>query len=293
MKEQKASRSAGIIAAHRAMESYKDSEDRICYDPFARQFLPSNFTVIGETEASEEDALELFKMIVPGFHEFFIARTKYIDEYLLNSINAGLEQLVILGAGYDSRSYRIEELKNKVKILEVDYPATQNAKKEKLIEIFQGLPGHVTYVPLDFLKETLKSSLSDNGYDKSLTTLFIWEGVTMYIDIEAVNETLSFIAKNTGKGSSVIFDHTYPEVIDGTHERYEAKEWLKIANNSDEPLLFGIKKDNVEKFLTKRGFCNIESITSEYFNDNYFTGSNKDRKSTPILSLAHAEVMSS
>jgi len=291
MQKQKASRSAAIIAAHRAIESAKDSRERVCYDPFAQNFLPTGFTVIGPHEMPEEHALEIFKGIVPGFHEFFLARTRYIDDFLLESIGNGLEQLVVLGAGYDSRAYRFDELKSKVKIFEVDHPATQNVKKEKLKEIFKKLPAHVTYVPVDFQKENLGSSLARNGYDNRLRTLFIWEGVTMYIDSESVDKTLLFISKNSGQGSSVIFDYTYPEVIDGTYERVEAKGWLKIAEKSNEPLLFGLQNNHVEQFLAERGFGNIAIATNKYFNENYYIGLNKDREATPVLSIAHAEIV--
>jgi methyltransferase (TIGR00027 family) len=293
METMKASRSAGIIAAHRAIESSKKSEERICYDPFAGRFLPPGFTVIGESDIPEETALNLFKNLVPGFHEFFIARTRYIDDYLTKFINNGLEQLVILGAGFDSRAYRFDELKNNVKIFEVDHPATQSVKKEKLKEIFQMLPDHVTYVPVDFQKENLQSCLSENGYDRHLTTVFIWEGVTMYIDLEAIEETLLFVSQNTGKGSAVIFDYTYHEVVSGGYDRKEAREWLKITEKSAEPLLFGIRKSQTEKFLYERKFCNICNITSEYFNNTYFVGANAGRESTPILAIAHAEIKKS
>ena len=76
MENEKASHSAGIIAAHRAFESSKNPDERICYDPFARRFLPPGFTVIGHYEIPEETALNMFKNLVPGFHEFFVARTK-------------------------------------------------------------------------------------------------------------------------------------------------------------------------------------------------------------------------
>ena len=290
MENKKASRSAGIIAAHRAFDSSKDPDERICYDPFARRFLPHGFTVIGESEIPEETALNLFKNLVPGFHEFFIARTKYIDDCLQEQITNGIEQLVILGAGYDSRAYRFEELKKDIKVFEVDHPATQNIKREKLREIFQGLPDHVTFIPVDFHKENFGSILSANGYDSRLKTLFIWEGVSMYVHPDAVDETLSFISQNTGKGSSLIFDYTYHEVVAERDDRKEAKAWLKITQKSDEPLLFGIGIGELEQFLSIRGFCNIQNVTSDFFNSNYFVGINKGRESTPILSIALAEI---
>jgi len=290
MEAEKTSHSAGIIAAHRAIESSKSPEERICYDPFAERFLPPGFTVIGAYDIPGEVALKLFQDLVPGFHEFFIARTRYIDDYLVEFIKKGLEQLVILGAGYDSRAYRLGGLKNKVSIFEVDHPATQRVKKEKLLEIFQVLPDQVSYVPVDFHKDNLQSCLSENGYDRHLTTLFIWEGVTMYVAPEGVDETLAFISQNTGKGSAVIFDYTYHEVVTGTYERKEAQEWLRIAKKSDEPLLFGIRKGQTEPFLSERNFFHINIITNDYFNDTYFIGVNHGRESTPILRIAHAEI---
>ncbi len=290
MKAETASRSAGIIAAHRAIESSKDLNERICHDPFAHRFLPPGFTVIGESEIPEKIALKIFMDLVPGFHEFFLARTRYIDDYLQCFLSNDLEQLVILGAGYDSRAYRFDALKNGIKIFEIDHPATQTIKKEKLLEIFKTLPDHVTFVPVDLRKDELGFSLYENGYDHRLKTLFIWEGVTMYIDQQAVDEMLVFISKNSGKGSAVIFDYTYPDVINGSNERKEAKEWLKKASQSDEPLHFGISDNDVQELLVENGFQNIECATSDYFNNRYFTGPNEIRKATPILSIVHAEV---
>ena len=155
------------------------------------------------------------------------------------------------------------------------------------------LPDHVTYVSADFDRTDIQSCLIENGYKRHLKTLFIWEGVTMYIEEKSVDEMLSFISENTGDGSSVIFDYTYHEVVSGNLERKEAKEWLKITEKSGEPLRFGIRNGELEKFLSERGFCNIKEITSDYFNDNYFVDINKGRESTPILSIAHAEILNS
>jgi methyltransferase (TIGR00027 family) len=290
MKNKEPSHSAAIIAAHRALESAKEENQRICYDPFARDFLPPGYTVIGPHDISDQEALALFKALVPGFHEFFLARTRYIDDYLQACIDNRLEQLVILGAGYDSRAYRFEALKQQTKVFEVDHPATQAVKKEKVLERLKVLPDHVSYIPVNFIEEDFQTGLFANGYNRQLKTLFIWEGVTMYVDSETVEQTLDFIANNVGNGSSLIFDYTYPEVLAGTFERKEAKEWLRITQKSDEPLLFGISRDNIETFLIDRGFSNVVSVSSEFFNSSYFTGENQDRESTPVLSIAHAQI---
>jgi methyltransferase (TIGR00027 family) len=290
MKTQEASNSAAIIAAHRAFDSAKPAAERICYDPYAEQFAGPGFTVIGEVDVPADTALELFNALVPGFHEFFLARTKYIDDMLEQHLANGLEQLVILGAGYDSRAYRFKALVQQARVFEVDHPATQRVKKERVRSALRALPIHVTYVPADFQEEALADCLPANGYDPSLKTFFIWEGVTMYIDAAAVDTVLAFIAENSGSGSSVIFDFTSPDVIAGTCERPEAGAWLNRAQEKGEPLLFGIATNVLDKFLSAKGFDEIVCVGSEFFNRTYFTGIHQNREATPILSIVHATV---
>jgi methyltransferase (TIGR00027 family) len=287
MKKKEASQSAAIIAAHRAFESAKPPDKRICYDPYAEKLIGPGYTVVGKMDLPQQTALDLFCQAVPGFHEFFLARTRYIDDYLQEHLDQGLVQLVILGAGYDSRAYRFDVLKSR-QVFEVDHAATLAVKKERVLEVFGELPDNVTYVPVDFQSQDLESCLVENGYDGARQTLFIWEGVTMYIDAFAVDKTLGMISLNTSRGSAVIFDYTLPEVIEGTEQSTEAKYWHLKAATSDEPLLFGIADKELENFLEKRGFTNVTQVSHTDFKAAYFKG--QDRSSTPILSLAHARV---
>ncbi|WP_136797150.1 SAM-dependent methyltransferase [Desulfosediminicola ganghwensis] len=287
MDSDKASRSAAIIAAHRAYEYSRTDSNRICSDQYAKSFLPDNFSVIGESELPGEETIAIFRDLVPGFHEFFLARTRYIDDYLAGQLTVGLEQLVILGAGFDTRAHRFEEL-GAIRVFEVDHPATQAIKKAKVEELFSTLPDHVSYVPIDFHRENLEL-LSDYGYDRSKKSLFIMEGVIMYLDLEAIDETLLFISRNSAEGSRLIFDYTYPGVLENTIDRKEAKAWLEITKKSDEPLLFGIEDDAVDDFLSRRGFTDITTVSSDFFNKTYYQD-DEERQATPILAIAHARV---
>jgi methyltransferase (TIGR00027 family) len=290
MDENSASRSAGIIAAHRAFDALRAAHKRICNDTYARDLMPDGFTVIGQSDLPEEVAINLFKDLVPGFHEFFLARSRYIDEYLQHCLDNGLEQLVILGAGYDSRAYRFSGLTN-LNVFEVDHLNTQLVKKQKVRAIFHSLPGYVRYVPADIQQEHLQSILIENGYDHRRKTLFILEGLTMYLNATTVDETLLFISRHSGTGSSVIFDYTFDDVLNRKVERREAKAWLAIAEDSNEPLLFGICSEGIEKYLMKRGFHKISSITSDYLNRKYYRGKDEGREATPILAIVHAETI--
>jgi methyltransferase (TIGR00027 family) len=140
----------------------------------------------------------------PGVWEFLAARDRYIDDYLAACLGEGLEQLVILGAGYDALAYRFDALKAGVKVFEVDHPATQAVKLKRVTAVFGTPPPHVTYVAIDFDRQTLADRRIACGYDERLKTLFIRQGVTHYLTPQAVDGTLAFIAGNSRPDSSII-----------------------------------------------------------------------------------------
>jgi methyltransferase (TIGR00027 family) len=263
----------------------KPAGERICYDPFARQFVSSAFLYfikffvdIGYPEKAG-----------PGVMGFLAARARYIDDYLQSCIKEGLEQLVILGAGYDSRAYRFEQLKSR-KVFEVDHPATQEAKLAKLKKILGRLPEHVVYVPIDFTQETLEKRLYESGYDRELKTLFIWEGVTQYLTPEAADSTLAFVARNSGRGSSIIFDYIYTSLLNGTFKRGEVKRMRRYRGFTGEGLTFGIEESTIEDFLGQRGFEQIKNVTNEFLKQAYFTGVNQKRQVASGYAIASATV---
>ena len=187
MKKTQASLTAQGIAIARVFESSKPAGERICYDPLARQLISPVFYLMGILFADYDERKE------PGGIGFLVARCRYIDDYLQECIDAGIQQLVILGAGLDSRAYRFEHLRNQVKVFEIDHPATQLVKQKRLRKIFGNLPEYVTYVPIDFNEESLQK-LFDFDYNRQLKTLFIWEGVVHYLTAEAVDEGTSLSA---------------------------------------------------------------------------------------------------
>ena len=201
----------------------------------------------------------------------------------------GIDQLVIMGAGYDSRPYRFEGLKNKI-VFEVDYPATQEMKIKKVKQIYGALPGHVTYVPIDFQRETLEERLFENGYNRKRKTLFIWEGVTTYITAEAVDSTLFFVANNSGKGSRIIFSYVFRSAVAGTSRMEGAKKWRKALEKRGEPPVFGIEDVEIKDFLLKRGFCRVKDANMAFLKKRYFTGLNQNRKASPWAGIVCAMV---
>ncbi|MDD2755230.1 MAG: class I SAM-dependent methyltransferase [Methanothrix sp.] len=285
------SKMAELIALQRFVESALPERERICYDPYAIHFVDMEMLEFARKNPEKAKAMrENYERLFPGIGNSIRARVRYFDDFVRTSIDEGIKQMVILGAGYDTRAYRIEGLKCKVRTFEVDHPSTQDVKIRIINKIFGALPNHVVYVPLDFESEDLGQKLLEYGYDKSQKTLFVMEGLVMYISPDAMDETLSFIVRNSGKESSIIFDYYPKSLVDGTSELEAAKNIYNFLVQQGEPLKFGIEEEMLETFLTQRGFSRVQSITSEDYKRAYFHGINENRAVSSLLFLAHAVV---
>lgn len=295
MKENQSSITASGIAVARAVESEKPEVVRICYDPYAEKFLnpwfyrfTRFFIITGYTERSG-----------PGVTGYLVARARYMDDTLQACLDAGVQQLVILGAGFDSRAYRFEQLRQLVsrdedrtkglRVFEVDHPATQQVKINKVRKTLGELPAHVTYVGVDFNTQTLEERLPACGYDERLKTFFIWEGVVMYLSADAVDNTLSFIAHHSGSGSQVVFDYVYTALLDGTVRHGEVSRMRRARRFLGEGLTFGISEGTLQAFLERRGFTKVRNVTSDDLHQRYFTGPNARRKVAWGYGIALAE----
>lgn len=284
------SRMAEGIAMQRFAETSKNKEERVCCDPYAIHFIRPEIIEFGKNNPEEAKKLvDQMEQLLPGLSSSIIARVRYFDDYLKTSLNNGVEQVVILGAGYDTRAYRIEELKDKIEIYEVDHPNTQKFKKKIIKKVF-GNNNFVKYAPIDFETQKIEDELPKYGYKSDLKTLFIMEGLSMYIPKSAVENTLLFIKANSKKGSSIIFDF-YPEsLVNGTNTEKIAINIREYLIKQGEPLKFGIEKENMKKFLKIWGFSNITIINSFEYKNLYFTGKNEDRRVCNLLYFVHADI---
>ncbi|GAG49482.1 unnamed protein product, partial [marine sediment metagenome] len=135
--------------------------------------------------------------LTPGMYEYMLARTAFFDNVFMGALNKNVPQIVLLGAGYDTRSYRFAKLNSTTKIFELDIATTQNRKKKCLKKTQIDFPKHVTLVPIDFNKESLKNVLEKAGYENNEKTLFIWEGVSYYLEPDSVDATLEFVKNSS------------------------------------------------------------------------------------------------
>jgi methyltransferase (TIGR00027 family) len=275
MKKTQASGTALGTAAMRAIESERPAHERICYDPFARQLTDTAFYYLVKLLAGYGERR------THGALTFIVCRCRYFDDYLQECLKSGIAQLVILGAGLDSRAYRDEPLQGAVKTFEVDHPATQASKIERVKKVLGKIPPNVAYVPIDFNDETLDKLLAC-GYDRSLKSLFIWEGMTYYLDAQAVDATLAWVRANAVSGSAIIFDYQYVSEPTRAH--------AALSRFTGERRAFAIDKGQIEDFLTRRGFTHVVDANAEQLNRLYCTGPNQGRTVAEIYAIVHAEV---
>jgi methyltransferase (TIGR00027 family) len=182
------------------------------------------------------------------------------------------------------------ELKKGITVFEVDYPATQDQKKRVLNKILNEIPNHVVFVPYQLEEKGFGDKLLKQGYDKNKKSLFIMEGLIMYLAPESVKKLFSFISQHSCPGSEVIFDFLPPGIEDGSINNRGGKNMHKWAIKKGEPFKFGIDKNQLPQFLSDVGFENVRTVAAERCRDKYFTGNNRKRCISPLFSFGYATV---
>jgi methyltransferase (TIGR00027 family) len=190
----------------------------------------------------------------PGIYEYVLARTKLLDEVFINALRNRFAQIVLLGAGFDTRALRFKKENLGSKIFELDIYNTQQPKVEILNRKRIALPKELVFMPIDFNKECIADVLGKAGYAKNEKSLFIWEGVTMYLTSDAVDRTLDFIRSSAMEESIVAFDYVYASVLRGENMFFGEREIYETVSSAGEGWTFGIEDGTIDDFLTQRGF---------------------------------------
>ncbi len=280
----RSSRTAQGVALVRAIETRRPADRRICNDPYARAFVSGLSVTLSKLVIDSG----LYARLAPGAVEFVIVRERAIDDQLKTCLSEGLDQVVLLGAGFDTRAYRIPGIE-KTRVFEVDQPATQAVKRERLKKVIDSLPAQVTFVGIDFNRQSLGERLQAAGYDERGKTLFIWQGVTYFLTPQGVDNTLAFIAQHSGPGSAVIFDYYTTEALRDTG-RPDVKMMQRVTRMTGEAYLFGIGEGQIETFLTERGFHDIRNLPLTELGKRYFTGPNAGRVLPSGIAIVSARV---
>jgi methyltransferase (TIGR00027 family) len=208
-----------------------------------------------------------------GIYEYVIARTKYIDAVFKQALTKEFNQVLIFGAGFDTRALRFQEVIGNARIFELDVQVTQQAKINQYQKRHLAIPQNLTFIAIDFDKESLPMKLNEAGFCMHRKTLFLLEGLVMYLQQDSVESTFQTIMDYAGKGSWIVFDYIFASVLrkEGTYFGETGIE--QTVSSVGEQWHFGIEKGNIEQFLAKYAMKLIDHKEAKDLEQEYFTDS--------------------
>jgi methyltransferase (TIGR00027 family) len=267
------SRTAEWTCLSRAISSVEKDPHYKCDDDLALRLLPDHFRAL--LRIPRVGRLFIHAAAAKGMYEYVIARTKYIDSVFKEALTNGFDQILIFGAGFDTRALRFQNIAGGTKIFELDVPITQEAKLRQYQKRGLSVPPGVTFIPIDFDKESLPIKLQETGFKKGTRTLFVLEGLFMYLQPDSVHETLQTIQDFAGAGSEVVFDYVHASVLRGEGRYEDERKIVESVAKAGEKWQFGIEEGQLEPLLANYGFRLFDEANATKLEQVYFTDTNR------------------
>jgi methyltransferase (TIGR00027 family) len=282
MEAQKASDTAALTAMLRAAHQLVDDEPRIVNDPIAVALVDD---VTREQIATRPAALRSPALMVP--RAAVLLRSRYAEDLLAKAIERGMSQFVILGAGLDTFAFRQPASAGPLLVYEVDFPATQAWKRQRLAAAGLVVPDNLRWVPIDFEQQTLTTPLGNADFDASKPAFFSWLGVTQYLSLPAIDATLSFVAALRSP-STIVLSFMVPDIDLPPEEAAVVRQVADDAARAGEPWLTRISSQELAVRLTQLGFRNVIHLSPEEANTRYFAGRRDGLRAPHVAQLMSA-----
>ncbi len=268
---EKPSKTAALVAAARAYH-LKCARPPIFVDQFAIALCGKFWHAVVSNRLLAWFMVDILLRTLKPLIMAPIVRARFCEDRVEQSTAEGIQQYVIIGAGYDSFAMRRTDLANKLTVFELDQTATQQEKRLRMKESGIPEPENVRFISADLNKEDMFEVLVQSEFDVSKPTIFSWFGVTYYLPLNTVKETLLKVAENAAPGSELLFD--YLTKLSCTPEKWQ-KNQTKLADyvaDKGEPLITGLDPDQIEPFVRECGFVEVENpqigeIEKRYFSD--------------------------
>lgn len=258
-------------AAGRAIESCRDLTDRLFEDPYAFGLLPRSHRAMVRLlriPLLGPALLAMRERQIPRIMGNLWCRTRFIDDAFRDAIADGFDRLVVLGAGLDTRAYRLVDAPD-VAVFEVDHPSTQAWKRQQVERLAPDHASQVRFVPVDFDRDDLGAAMAAAGFRSETRTLFVWEGVTQYLTDAAVDATLRYISSTVPPGSRLVFTYVDRAIIDGSADLMITDTLRSELERHGEPWRFGIDPNHLRDFLEARGFELVEDVGADDYRTRY------------------------
>ena len=211
--------------------------------------------------AKQEPKGLLRKLVNVHIAPSLLCRAAYTEKALKAAVLTGTKQYVILGAGMDTFAFREPEFLSKHRVFEVDHPLTQADKLERITRAGWTVPDNLTFVPVDFTKDSLTERLIATGFDPSVKSFFSWLGVTYYLSAEAIDTMLSALSGLCADGSTLVFDYPDEDFFAAPEKRVQ--NTIMMAKAGGEPMKTAFSYSELEKLLAKHGFLIYELLTPD------------------------------
>jgi methyltransferase (TIGR00027 family) len=260
MQDARPSRTALRVALRRAAHQLYDARPLVLDDPIAVPILGSEY--LSEVHRT---ATKLHKPFSVALRAFLVARSRYAEDSLASAVANGVTQYVLLGAGLDTFAHRNPY--PHLRVFEVDHPATQQWKRE-LLETSTLPAPNLTYVPVDFERESIPEQLCSVGFNSQIPTFFAWLGVVPYLTLEAFRSTIRFIAAQPS-GSGVVLDYSQPRSALPFLEKLAHDSLAARVQLAGEPFQLFFTPQEIAAELTS--FQNLEDLGSSEINACYFS----------------------
>ena len=279
MEEEKFSRTAYRVAMRRASHQLLD-DPKVFDDPLALRVLGPK--AIAELQSDSREDSHTSRAL----RAFLVARSRFAEDELAAAVERGIRQSVILGAGLDTSAFRAPHADRGLRIFEVDHPATQAWKRERLAAGEISVPATLTFVPVDFERQDLAAELSRAGFQLK-ATFFSWLGVTPYLSRKAFDGTLVWIASLPAP-SAVVFDYAVdPSSLD-RDEKAALRALAARVESAGEPFRLFFVPSELAGDLEGMGFSHVETLARDQMNARYF----EDRRGGLRISGGLAQLVS-
>jgi methyltransferase (TIGR00027 family) len=291
MAKQSVGNTALGAAICRLIEQYQPKETRLFNDPLVKDLVGAPILVLMQFASMRNLTMQQIDAITPGIYGVQIARTRFIDDAVQDALSRGIGQVVILGAGLDTRPYRLAGME-RVKVFEVDLPSVQEEKKKKFQKRFGHLPEHVTFIPIDFDTQSLEAVFTGTAFDPASPAVFVWEGVTQYLSEEAVRRTLAFVG-TSAPGSILVFTYVLKSLIERRSGIPGADRMMDRVAKQGSPWLFGLEPESLASFLEPFHLRLLADVGSADYQANYFKPMKRELVVSEMERIAQATVIGS
>ena len=214
----------------------------------------------------------------PGLWVNLACRKHFIDDKLEEVLRA-IDAVVILGAGFDTRPYRLTRRRH-IPVFEVDLPVNIARKAETVRRVLGALPVSVRLVAVNFETDDLLTAMAEHGYRTDYRTFFIWEGVTQYLTEAAVRRTLEGL-RAAAPGSRLVFTYVRRDFIEGTN-RYNARTLYRNMRERRQIWLFGLETDEVAEFIADYGWRLVEQAGPDELIQRYVEPTGRKLKASQL-----------